>query len=416
MGIFILVTLLVGVISGQLIQLRAGGLDIPLIDLTLLISLVVGWFYAKQHQAKTRNIIKLPVVRAAAYFAGAILLSVLVAIPSLWPSVSSILITGLYAGRLIGYLLLLPILILVITQTPKPLVHGLIGWFGFGLVLTGLTQLAIFPDFRIFDHFGWDPHRDRLLGSFLDPNYMAIWLSGFLLFIICVYGATKQWLFKTLLSFVVIITIFYTLSRSGLLALVAGVASVVAIRLKWWSVIFVGLALIAAVFVPGISQRLAGVVELDTTVRYRLESWEGAVSVIRQNPITGVGYNSLKFTRYQSTPPGTSKLISRFEDGIIRPQQLSSRADSGFDSSLLTIFATTGLVGIIAFCWWVWLVLLNSYSYIRKHGLFTSSAWVFGFTVSLLVSSWFVNAWLYPAILILWMIAVASATLEWNYE
>lgn len=415
-GTYTTIILLLGSTVGQLLQLRLFGIDIALVDISLIAALALSSYWFAKDPKPFLKILKTPAIRTMLWFCGAVAVSWLVAIPQLTFSMSAVLVSGLYAVRLIGYLLMLPVLVRTVNEVGRDHVAKIVVGFGTIMVLAGMVQLALFPDFRIFDHLGWDPHHDRLLGTFLDPNFTAIWLSGFLFFVVLVKTAINKVITRVALASVVFVSIVLTLSRSGLLAFLAGLGALFVVRLKFSYLVLAAALVVGASFVPAVGSRLAGVVDLDTTVRYRLESWEGATAIIKNKPLFGVGYNTLKFRRYEDALPGTSRLVSRFEDGIIRPQQLSSRADAGFDSSLLTIFATTGVIGFAVFSWWLWVLLSLAFAGIKRRGIFSGSGWLMSFTFSLLLSSWFVNAWLYPPILILWMIAISFATLEWSND
>lgn len=399
--------LILGSAMGQLLQLRLFGIDIPLIDLALAISLVLlAIELARQPQRP--NPFTNPVSAGALIMCLVLAGSWLAAIPALAPSATAIIVSGLYCFRLVGYLLLVPLFIHTLRKSEVPTARGIILIGGAAVTLAGFVQLAIFPNFQIFDHFGWDPHQGRLIGTFLDPNYTAIWLGqAFWLAICTVAYSSRVSLSQAWSAATSLVALIATVSRTGLLALVGSTLAFTLLVSRRWTIFVVGALILVVLLVPPLRGRVSGVFELDTTVRFRLESWEGAVTLIRENPILGVGYNTLKFRRYDDALPGTSRLISRFEDGVIRETQLTSRADAGFDSSLLTIFATTGLVGIGWFLWWVWQALWRN---LTRRSI--ASRWFAVSTAGLFLGSWFINAWLYPPILALWLISMAMAEVE----
>jgi len=406
--------ILAATLIGQLVQIPLLGLDVPVWDVVAGILLLVG-FWQSWRSGRLAVALKRPVVKALLIFAGVILISYLAAIPALVASTSGLIISLLYALRLICYLFLGVLLVSEISWSKAARYQRIIIWGSVLFIAVGLFELAIFPDFRIYDQLGWDPHQHRLIASFLDPNFTAIWLSGATGLFLSLFLVAKSKLQKVATGALIVFGLgatLLTLSRSGLLALAGVIASIAATRWQRWMWAG-GLILIAALFlVPQIRGRLNGAFELDTTTRYRLASYEEAGTIIKRYPLLGIGYNTLKFRRYDVALPGTSKLISRFEDGLIRSDQLKSRADAGFDSSLLTILATTGIIGLGAFLWWVWLAVYGAWQYCRTSTTALYSRWFLAFTAGLFLSSWFVNAWLYPPILLLWLITMALADHE----
>lgn len=404
----ILLGLLLGsALLGQLIQIPLLGLDIAPLDFVVGFSVIYG-FWALHKDKQLPSLWKLPLVKIEFALIAAVMVSWLFAIPAIYSDASALVVSLMYAVRLCAYLVL-PVILVGLLDVSKSQLHSKI-LLGAGVVMAcfGFLQLALFPDFQIYDHLGWDPHKHRLIGSFLDPNYTAIWLSLMAgLSVAAFFGAAKSRFWFASITGLLVFAALLTVSRSGLLALVGVFFAVAFLYFRKWALPLLLAGILLVTTVPALSARISSAVSLDTTVRYRLESWEGALNVFKQNPLFGVGYNTLKFRRYEDALPGTSKLISRFEDGIIRSQQLTSRADGGFDSSLLTLLATTGTVGLLVFLWWVWRILAEALAHYQKHPNSIWSSWVISATAGLLLSSWFVNAWLYSPILLLWLISVA---------
>jgi hypothetical protein len=99
----------------------------------------------------------------------------------------------------------------------------------------------------------------------------------------------------------------------------------------------------------------------------KIINYREGIKVFSQSPLVGVGYNNLAYVR-----------------NIIKPE---SHANFGFDSSLLTILATTGVIGLSLFIFG----LLH---------LFNSSGLLFqSLLVAILIHSLFANSLLYPWVL-----------------
>src|SRR5690606_11520258 len=101
---------------------------------------------------------------------------------------------SLYLIRLIGYFALLPIAISILS-TPKTTnksknlsqqsanpqeIHKnfqnlliFLGISSFLIAITGFIQLQILPNLEGLESLGYDPHINRLVGSWLDPNFIG---------------------------------------------------------------------------------------------------------------------------------------------------------------------------------------------------------------------------------------------------
>ncbi len=399
---FILWLLLGGILAGQLLQVTFGTIDIPLLDIFLGIGLL-GLLISNKHNL--RRLPSLPLFWPIAFFAGAISLSLIFNLSAL-DSKTAILVSGLYLARTLAYF----IFGLLLTLTPTPNLNYFwksFIWAGLLFSVIGFFQLAIFPDFQIFDHFGWDPHQGRLISSFLDPNYAATWLSLIIILgsVLVVQKSSLQDKLPAALSTVaMLLAHLLTLSRTGLLALAGGLGWVSWHKSKLLTVGLFLLAVLAIFLSPRLQSRISGIWELDATVRYRLESWETGAMLFADHPVLGIGYNTLKYRRYENALPGTNRMTSGQSEAT---PDSGSRADTGFDSSLLTVAATSGILGLLSFLWLILKSLLLAWANIKRRDSHIYSLWFIGITSSLLVSSLFINAWFYSPILLTWLIAMS---------
>lgn len=265
----------------------------------------------------------------------------------------------------------------------------------------GWLQLGLFPDLRMFEYLGFDPHLNRLVSTFLDPNLVGIFLAFGAGLAMLATKHALHWrvkLLHTIITLFLIASVMATFSRSALLALV-----VILLIIGWMNyrrAIWVGLALVAMAFllVPRLQDRLTGVWDLDVTARHRLESWHNGWQIVRARPWLGVGYNAVATERYRYASPGT--------------EPLAKRAKSAFDSSLLTIWASAGTLGLVTFLSWVAIVLgMTWHSWREPKKVFGS--WLWAITVGLLGAALFVNAWLTTPLLIVWWITIG---LSWKEQ
>lgn len=275
------------------------------------------------------------------------------------------------------------------------------------LVLCGFLQLIFYPDFTYMAiKYGWDPHKDRLLSTFFDPNYLAGFfaLNCGLILAFLIDGNNdfndKKILYKYISKFflfftflITFVALVLTLSRSGLLAFF-----IVSFIIFWFRskiLIFIGLIIIILIIFNSekVQDRIIGAFSMDTTSIYRVQSWLNAIDIGMQKPFFGYGYNTIRYLDEDINVLSTS----------------SKNASSGSDSSLLNIFIMTGFLGVFLYISLhlvilrrAYLSLLYSKSYIESSlGLFIVSM-----IISLFVYSWFLNSLLYPYILIFFWVVI----------
>lgn len=272
---------------------------------------------------------------------------------------------------------------------------------GVALSVLGFLQLRIYPDFSFMVPQGWDPHVGRLLSTWFDPNFLA----GFLALLVTISLAialsqpvvrAKWWWLAIMIMTVAIV---FTFSRSGYVALVVGVGIVTLVRSR--ALFFIGLiaAIAIILLVPRVNERVVGIRTIDETAKLRIVSWNNAWEVITDHWWTGVGYNLYRYVQV--------------EYGFLDSTQEHSA--SGSDSSILTIWVTTGFLGLILYLWLYAAMMWESIKTWRDKNL--SPVWR-GFGLGLLAGliglffhSQFVNSLLYPHIMQAVWLFVAMAVM-----
>lgn len=264
------------------------------------------------------------------------------------------------------------------------------------VVALGFLQFYLVPDISTWStEGGLDPHTGRLLGTWLDPNFMA----GFLGFILPVligywYEIEKQKV-KIGLGFLILLflgALFLTFSRSGYLA--AGMGLLVFFVFRDPKIILIGI--IAATIGIASNERaqkrlgeLTGTVsaivfqntdEVDPTANLRIQSWMKSFELWKKYPILGIGYNTY---RYRAA-----------EEGIVDENYFSS---GGSDSTHLTILVTTGIFGLLAFLWFYGGLVVQNLKrfFVSKNAIFLGFA---SGLCALFVHGFFVNSMLFPFI------------------
>lgn len=255
--------------------------------------------------------------------------------------------------------------------------------------MAGFVQLQIQPDFTDLEILGWDPHQGRLLSTWFDPNFVG----GFLAFVLAVMtgmGLDKKTPqpFLMLSAGIIFIALILTFSRSAYLALLVSILILGMLR-SWKFLALVGISLVLLIsIIQPIQTRVLSLTDSigsvltenytlpDDSARLRLESWQEGWDLFMKKPILGHGYN-----RYDQATLELGTL-NRFED----------HSATGSDSSLLTILATTGLVGFFFFL--SVYALLAKAAYLRlKNG---ASAGLLAGLAGLFIHSIFVNSLLFP--------------------
>jgi len=258
------------------------------------------------------------------------------------------------------------------------------GWI---LAIAGFVQLVIFPDFgRLDPALGWDPHYFRLNSTFFDPNFTGAYLV--ICFSLVLSKIKKQTWFWYLVALTLIVAIVLTFSRSAwlMLAIVIFIYGLFESRL----VLLVSLLVAFGAYfaVPRVQTRLSGITDPADSAQFRLISWRQGLILSSKNRITGVGFNSLRYAREAS------------EFYEYRPG-LSTHSGAGFDSSLLTVLATTGIPGLLLF-----LLFLGSIFIGIMRGTVGNEKKYFQLLVAsqflaLLVESNFINSLFYAPIMVL---------------
>lgn len=308
-----------------------------------------------------------------------------------WLNLKEWIISGLYLMRFVLYASLFVVVYDIIRENKRPYIlvrniTNLLILSGVLLSLLGFLQLIIFPDFSQLDpSLGWDPHHNRLLSTFFDPNFLAAYLVLTLTLIITLflYAAYPMPKFLLILNFLtVFVALVLTFSRSGYLMFAVTAAVIGVLKSRKLIVLALILSLTAYLLVPRVQTRIAGGVDPDDSARFRFESWKRTLVIIKDYPLTGVGFNAY---RYAQARYG----FFSFEE------PLGGHSGAGSDSSLLFVFVTTGIFGLLSY-----LLLLLKISWESFKNLNAWSLAMLAGLLGLLVESNFINSLFYPWIMI----------------
>lgn len=270
------------------------------------------------------------------------------------------MVTGfVYLGRFAMYVLVAIIGFDLLSRDPsgrfKKLVLTTMMISFFLLIVLGFLQLHFFPSFLELgmQNKGWDPHIGRLLSTWFDPNFMG----GFFAFMLPVslglslyfyrHKSWKQAILFGALSFLGLMALYFTYSRSSYLALMVGLGLFTFFKSRRLLVLFVLFLVIGFSLSSRVQQRtvdawesarsLVGIEDqkpLDPTSQFRVDSWNFALGIIKDYPVFGAGYG-----RY----------ADEFYERSRGPMQ--DHSSSGSDSSLLTLWAQAGILGLLSYLW-----------------------------------------------------------------
>ena len=262
-------------------------------------------------------------------------------------------------------------------------------WIGVVVSLAGFIQLKIFPAIppSFIAQYGFDPHSGRLFALFFDPNLVA---SVLMLTCLLTFGLYERYHRSSSLVALVIqlAALALTVSRSGMLGLAIAAVFVLLALHPRWLIAVLAVGMIGIFLSTTLWSRIVGGVALDATSRARFASWETAGQVIEVNPIVGVGYNY-----YQAATAALGRYTPRVG-------QIALAANAS-DSSLLTIWATTGIFGLLLCVGWL---LSLTVSTADRVGVVILR----GVVIGLIINSLFINSLLYPFVLFLLALSVAS--------
>ncbi|MBI2007125.1 MAG: O-antigen ligase family protein [Candidatus Blackburnbacteria bacterium] len=254
---------------------------------------------------------------------------------------------------------------------------------GIFISIFGLFQYLVFPDLRILLSYGWDEHYFRLVGTFLDPGFTGILLVFFTILIFSQgewgRGKWSRWP----LGLLGITSLLLTYSRASYLAFLMALLLFNIVRPN---TVFVLVALVLFLLGVAVLPRPGGEgvrLERTSTIFARFEGYKRAWEVGKENPLFGVGFNLYGFAFPTADDCGS----------IDKERPCHSAA--GADSSLLFVFATGGIVGLIAYLYlWLRILVLGWRKRFTGAGLALLLS-----SIALLIHSNFTNSLFYPWVL-----------------
>ncbi|MCX6724666.1 MAG: O-antigen ligase family protein [Candidatus Shapirobacteria bacterium] len=257
-------------------------------------------------------------------------------------------------------------------------------WSGF-LIIIGSTvaifaliQYFLWPNLKALEVLQYDPHFYRAVGTFLDPGFTGIILVLTLILLINNGLYRKS---NLLWMIIVYIALALTYSRASWLAFFVGMTVIAFYKKSWKLFLFItGILALTWFLIPqpaGEGGKLTRVY----TIQSRFQNYQQAVKIIKERPILGVGFNTLRY--YQK------------KQGFLTEENWqTNQAGAGLDNSWLFILATTGILGFVSYLWLGWKAL----------GRFKNILVVSSLT-AVFIHSFFLNSLFYPWVMAwLWLL------------
>ncbi len=365
---------------GEVVRIPFAGFSIKLIDIGI-IAFSSWWvlFRVKNlNKAKINKKLGVPVV----IFSSIALISLL--LNTMFLNANELLVSFLYFIRWVAY----ASIILIIPEFDKPfkkLIVRLLICIGFLTVVLGYLQYLFYPSLRNLYYLGWDEHLYRMFSVFLDPNFAGAFFVLYFLFLLNILTESikkKTNLFSFFLgevSFLTLIAIFLTYSRSALLMLMVGSFVFLVLNARRsLAILVIVLLLVMTILLPKAYETEGTNFFRIVSSEARLGSAKQAIEIFKESPLIGAGFNAYRYAkdRYGFDPSMLEK----------------SHADAGTDNSFLFLLATTGVAGFFGYLFmWFKIIKIN----IKSKVIIVSVS-------ALFVDSLFINS-LFYSFLMFWI-------------
>ena len=254
---------------------------------------------------------------------------------------------------------------------------------GISFAFLGLLQFLFFPNLSFLNISGWDPHYFRTVSTFLDPNFAGAFLVLTTILIFQNLANYKKW--GIIFFLIIFLALLTTFSRSSyLMFLVSGLTFALLKKSKTFAFATILLFVLLLIGFQVYTNLVAEPRNIDRTqsASFRLNTWQQGLTLFKSHPTLGVGFNSYRYA-LRNYHLGDEKF-------------LKSHGSSSNDSSLLFVATTTGLLGLLAYLYFLWTLFKS------PHENFILTAGVTG----RLIHSFCANSLFYPPILA-WLLFIS---------
>lgn len=205
--------------------------------------------------------------------------------------------------------------------------------FFFITIITSFVQYFFYPDLRNLIYQGWDPHYQRMFGTFFDTSSAAaLYGLSFLFVLDLLFKLKKKRTTDYLYTSLFLISLILTFSRSSYIALFISLfyyfltKKIISYALLVTLLFFLLFILVPKEFGQGVG------LNRTFSISSRIFDYQQGIQIWSKNPIFGVGYNRLRYIRKES------KLIGQIK--------VPSHAAASLSSSYLIILICGGIVGL----------------------------------------------------------------------
>lgn len=228
--------------------------------------------------------------------------------------------------------------------------------------ITWAVIVGLLAESLITIQYGRNGSGGRAIGSLGQSNELGSFLALFAVVAVALLPGVKHWFGKLVLlgTFVAAcVAIMMSLSRGGMLALVAGVVIVGWRSSRVGFAILIAALLLSPLWAPDyVKERIMSSqvevegsddVALDMAAEARLQTWQSILQVVSEHPIEGVGFTGLGYVL-----PDMGSLLG-----------LEEVKDSAHNT-YLRMLAEMGILGIVLFVWLLVKCLMLAEATIRK--------------------------------------------------
>lgn len=374
---------------GQLAQisLQMTEVNVYIIDL-LVFSILLSWGIWRIRRKKTKYQLP-PLTLPLILFSLISFLSFTLATPLL--SNREVMVAGLYLLRWLVYVGFYFVIADIKNRYLKP--RNLIDYLaitGVALAIFGFVQYFLYPNLKPLEFLHWDPHFYRLVSTFLDPGFTGLVLALTLIILanLLFEKEDKKWLI--LAMFVTYMALILTHSRSSYLAFLTGIGLVSWLRKNFKILIISLLVLFFSLLILPQPEGEGGKLARTYTIDYRIENYKNTLTIAKDNLFLGVGFNAFRYAQR--------------DYGFLKEDSWqASHAGAGADSSLLFVLATTGILGLMSYLWFLTRAGALAF-WQRKKTIGVISLASLG---AIIIHSFFLNSLFYPWIMGWLMILLA---------
>jgi len=188
-------------------------------------------------------------------------------------------------------------------------------------IISTLIQYFLYPDLRNLYYQGWDPHLYRTFGVFFDTSISA-----------AIFGLFFLTINKPIIKIIYLLIIALSFSRSIYLGLSLTLIYLFIQQKKFKKIIFFLTFFAILIFIipkpSGEGVNLKRLYSIDS----RTEDYIQGINLWRKKPLTGYGYNRIRYIKNSD----------------------SVHSGAAYSSSFLTILVSSGILGMISFIWILW--------------------------------------------------------------